>query len=120
MNIAVTGGMGSGKSVVAQMLAGMFGVKEVSADHLCRDLLQVEQPGWKAMCEHFSPDFFLPDREINRPLLRTVIFSDPLVREQLDALLHPLVRDEIVCCLQAAAAAETDLVVEVPLLFEKQ
>ncbi len=119
MNIAVTGGMGSGKSMVCRALAELIGAMSVSADNLCRDLLVVGNPGWKAMQNSFSDVFFLEDGEVNRPVLREAIFSDPVIREKLDTLLHPLVREELFDLFTLAETKGTDLVAEVPLLFEK-
>ena len=120
MNIAVTGGMGSGKSLVCKTLAELMGAMRVSADILCRDLLAVGNPGWKGMQEYFSPAFFLEDGQVNRPVLREAIFSDPATREKMDGLLHPLVREELFGLFALADKKGTDLVAEVPLLFEKE
>jgi dephospho-CoA kinase len=119
MNIAVTGGMGSGKSMVCKVFVEMTGAIAVSADGICRDLLAVGNPGWQAMQKDFSAAFFLEDSQVNRPVLRKAIFSDPAVREKLDAILHPLVRDELFALFKVAAEKGVDLVAEVPLLFEK-
>ncbi|MCF8055207.1 MAG: dephospho-CoA kinase [Desulfocapsa sp.] len=119
MKIAVTGGMGSGKSVVGKALADMIGAVSVSADTLCRELLIVGNPGWLRMQKSFGSAFFLEDRQVNRPVLRKAVFSDPVVREKLDALLHPLVRQELFALFRVAEQKGVDLVAEVPLLFEK-
>ena len=119
MNIGVTGGMGSGKSVVSKALAEMMGAGSVSADTICRDLLEVGKPGWKAMKKHFGTDFFMKDGQVDRVLLRKTLFSDAEIRETVDSLLHPLVREELFSCFAAADKKRGDLVAEVPLLFEK-
>ncbi len=119
MNIAVTGGMGAGKSMVCKALADVIGAISVSADTLCRELLAVGSPGWQAMQESFSATFFLENGQVDRPVLRKAIFSDPAVREKLDALLHPLVRKELFHLFTVAEKKGVDLVAEVPLLFEK-
>jgi dephospho-CoA kinase len=119
MNIAVTGGIGSGKSAVAKALAVRIGAISVSADTLCRELIAVGNPGWHAMQGVFSEEFFLQDGQVNRPVLRKAIFSDPVIREQLDTLLHPLVRKELFALFRNAEQKGVDLVAEVPLLFEK-
>lgn len=119
MNIAVTGGMGSGKSEVCNTLAVMIDALAVSADSLSRDLLAVGHPGWLAMQEAFSADFFLQDGEVNRLFLRKAIFSDSILRQKLDNILHPLIRKEFFAHFAVAEKEERDLVAEVPLLFEK-
>ncbi|MBL4903158.1 MAG: dephospho-CoA kinase [Desulfocapsa sp.] len=119
MNIAVTGGIGAGKSFVAESLAKMIGAKNISADLVCRDLLEIGEPGYKEIRKHFSADFFLVDGQLNRSLLRKAIFSNDSLRSQLDALLHPLVREELLFYCKEAKKKNRNLVVEVPLLLEK-
>lgn len=119
MNIAVTGGMGAGKSKVASALAELLGAMSVSADSICRDLLAVGKPGYLQMRNAFSADFFSADGRINRPHLRKVIFSDKILRAKLDDILHPLVRKELLVLAERAQINGMNLVAEVPLLFEK-
>lgn len=119
MNIGVTGGMGAGKSFAAEALAEQLGVKSISADALCRDLLEVDQPGYLQFRKQFSHDFFLADGSINRPYLRDVIFSDNQQRKILDDILHPLVRLKLQELCNVATINKVDFVAEVPLLFEK-
>lgn len=113
--IAITGGMGSGKSSVAAYLCEIGGAMLLSADLICRQLLEPEKPGWLAMQKAFGERFFVADRTIDRPLLRKVLFEDHGFRRELDALLHPLVRNEIVSLV---GKDEAKYVVEVPLLYE--
>jgi len=119
MNIAVTGGIGAGKSFVAESLAKMIGAENISADLVCRDLLEMGQSGYKEILKHFSADFFLIDGHLNRSLLRKAIFTNDTLRAQLDALLHPLVREELLFYCKEAKRKDHNLVVEVPLLLEK-
>jgi len=119
MNIAVTGGIGSGKSRVAEELASMTGAELFSADALCRDLLAVDNVGWLALQDILPAKYFTENRELNRPLLRTAIFTDLKLREELDDLIHPLVRKELKVQLSRARRRKMYLVAEVPLLFEK-
>ncbi len=118
--LAVTGGMGSGKSSVSRFLAELSGALLVDADGVCRELLQPEAPGWLALRKTFGERFFRPDRQLDRPLLRKALFADAVLRHALDALLHPLARLEIARRVQEAPAEIMPLraVVEVPLLFE--
>lgn len=119
MNIAVTGGMGAGKSIVAQALAEQLGANSLSADILCRELLEIGNTGYLQMRKSVSAEFFLPNGEINRALLRKAIFLDSELRAGLDAILHPLVRQVLLDCGANAKRQQVDLVTEVPLLFEK-
>jgi dephospho-CoA kinase len=119
VNIAVTGGMGAGKSFVADTLAKMLGVDAVSADALCRDLLEPGQAAYEKIRKQFSSDFFLENGEINRPYLRKTIFNDNLVRKKVDDILHPLVREELLLKCKEAEERRINIILEVPLLFEK-
>lgn len=120
--VAVTGGMGSGKSSVVAYLCEIGGAMGLSADALCRQLLEPGAAGWLAMRTAFGERFFLANQRIDRPLLRTVLFEDREFRQRLDAVLHPLVRDEIAGCLEResghTSGKQTRFVVEVPLLYE--
>lgn len=119
MNIAVTGGMGSGKSGVSQLLCEMLGGRLVSADRVCRDLLAVGHKGWKGLRAIAPPECFLADGQIDRPALRKAIFSDESFRKQVDAVLHPMVREELQDQCRRAVAQAVPFVAEIPLLFEK-
>lgn len=120
--VAITGGMGSGKSSVAAYLCEIAGARGLSADALCRQLLVPGATGWSAVRKAFGERFFLPDQSIDRPLLRKVLFEDHEFRHELNTLLHPLVRNEITSCLEKGGGdlpeAPARFVVEVPLLYE--
>lgn len=124
--VAVTGGMGSGKSSVAAYLCEISGARGLSADALCRQLLAPGAAGWLAVRRAFGERFFLADQSIDRPLLRKVLFEEHQFRQELNTLLHPLVRNEITSCLEKAmdlfseaeAQPQARFVVEVPLLYE--
>ncbi len=111
--------MGAGKSKVAKALAELLGAMSVSADSICRDLLELGKPGYQQMRKDFSADFFSADGSINRPFLRKVIFSNKTKRTRLEDILHPLVRKELLALREDAQAKGMILVAEVPLLFEK-
>jgi len=119
VNIAVTGGIGSGKSTVAQTLTKEIGAMSASADILCRELLKVGNGGYLQLKKQFPAEFFLSDGSINRPLLRKEIFSNSAQRAVLDGILHPLVRLELRNQAITAASKALDFVAEVPLLYEK-
>jgi len=118
MNIAVTGGMGSGKSKVSRELSKILGAKLVNVDHICRDLLQPRCEGLEALRQVAPLTCFLQDGTLNRPALREAIFTDELFRKQVDSVIHPLVRERIQCICREAGNGTIQLVVEIPLLFE--
>jgi dephospho-CoA kinase len=120
--IAITGGMGSGKSSVAAYLCEISGAMGLNADTVCRRLLEPGASGWLAVRAEFDGRFFLADQRLDRPLLRKVLFEDQAFRRKLNALLHPLVRKEIAACIgkesDRLCPARPRIVVEVPLLYE--
>jgi len=122
--VAITGGIGSGKSSVAACLCGLGGARGLNVDAVCRQLLEPGAPGWLAMRKAFGERFFLADQHIDRPLLRKVLFEDHGFRHELDLLLHPLARNEIISWLEreigllSPTSTQARFVVEVPLLYE--
>lgn len=118
MNIALTGGIGSGKSCVARILGNIMVYPVVSADLVCRDLMEHGAEGWQAVQKRWPGRFFNPDATINRPLLKEAVFSDEDLRHELEGILHPLVRFAVKERMAAAEKAGEGLIVEVPLLFE--
>ena len=114
--VGLTGGIGSGKSTVAEAFAKL-GINAVDADLASRAVVEPGMPALKSIAEHFvNADIILPDGQLNRPLLRQIIFADAEEKLWLETLLHPLIRDWIMAQLQAA---QTDYVIlESPLLFE--
>lgn len=119
-SVAVTGGIATGKSRVAALLAELSGAGLLDADSVCRELLRPGEPGWLALRREIDPVFFLPDGELNRPLFRQQLFAKPLLRTQVDALIHPLARVAMHQQAEAwlVAGVYRRVVAEVPLLFE--
>lgn len=116
LRIGLTGGIGSGKSTVAGLLADR-GAVVVDADRIAREVVEPGTPGLAAVVEAFGEGVLSADGSLDRPALAAVVFSDPAARARLDGIVHPLVRDRAV---QLAAGAPTDavLVNDVPLLVE--
>jgi dephospho-CoA kinase len=119
MNIAVSGGMGSGKSQVSKQLSKILGVNLVNVDHICRDLLQPSCEGLDALQKVVPAVCFSPDGTLDRPVLREAIFADELLRKQVDGIIHPLVRKETLRFCKESEINSISLVFEIPLLFEK-
>jgi len=116
--IGVTGGMGSGKSFVAGLLGRLLGVDVLNADILCRDLLQMQRPGWQGIQERWGSRFLDLTGNIDRTVLRKVLFAEPEVRRGVEQILHPLVRQEIISRATEERVSLEGMVAEVPLLFE--
>ena len=118
MNIAVTGGYGSGKSSVSRLLAKDLNGQLVNTDELCRFLLEPGREGLLCLVKTFGKRFLTTDGGLDRGLLRQVVFRDSEVKTKLEDILHPLVRGEVKRNAEVCQKAGVHLVVEVPLLFE--
>lgn len=102
VTLAVTGGIGSGKSTVAAMLAEKAGVRVLSADDEAKRLM-VEDDGLRAaLVERFGVETFLNDGSLNRAGLAAKVFDNPIELEALNALVHPAVRAELVRSIERA------------------
>ncbi|MEX1196678.1 MAG: dephospho-CoA kinase [Pseudohongiellaceae bacterium] len=115
MIIGLTGGIGSGKSAATRRFAE-HGVPVVDADVVSRQVVEAGTPALAAIAAHFGDQVLQADGRLNRPALREIIFHDPAEKHWLEALLHPLIRDEIIRQLQESDACYTILVS--PLLLE--
>ncbi len=113
--IGLTGGIGSGKSTVAEQFAAL-GIVAVDADQASRALVEPGMPALASIEKHFGPELITADGQLNRPALREIIFANPSEKDWLEALLHPLIRDWILAQLQAATSDY--VILESPLLFE--
>jgi dephospho-CoA kinase len=114
--IGLTGGIGSGKSSVAEVFASR-GAVVIDADAASHAVSQPGQAGALAVAEAFGASFLDTSGAINRTALRERVFGDPSARKQLEALLHPLIRDEMHAQLRAAPA-DRYVIWMVPLLIE--
>jgi dephospho-CoA kinase len=114
--VGLTGGIGSGKSAVADLFAAL-GVPVVDADAVAHDLSRPGRPGHEAVLAAFGPGVLAPDGTLDRAALRREVFADPAARARLEAVLHPLIRSEARKAI-ATWATPWGLVV-VPLLFER-
>lgn len=115
MLIGLTGGIGSGKSVVSRFWASYTGIKLIDIDQLCRELVEIDQPGWVALKDNLGGSFFQQDGQLDRVALRSAIFEDDALRHQVNQLIHPLALDLL---KKQTLLVDGPVLVEVPLLFE--
>ncbi|EPJ9674107.1 TPA: dephospho-CoA kinase [Citrobacter freundii] len=113
--VALTGGIGSGKSTVANAFADL-GIQIVDADIIARQVVEPGKPALDAIAEHFGPELISADGTLHRRLLRERIFAHPQEKAWLNALLHPLIQQETQRQFQQATSAYVLWVV--PLLVE--
>ena len=119
LKIGLTGGIGCGKSTAVKRFRDL-GIPIVDADIVAREVVQAGQPALQAIAELFGDAALLADGSLNRAWLRQTVFNDTARLQQLEAILHPRIREAIVRDMTAAMAAGSPyVVVDVPLLFEK-
>ena len=116
LKIGLTGGIASGKSVVASRLAAL-GAVLVDADALARDVVEPGTPGLARVVEAFGPGILDAAGRLDRPALGAIVFQDPSRRDVLNGIIHPLVREAAAGIV--ATAGDGDIVVQdIPLLVE--
>ncbi len=115
LKVALTGGIGSGKSTVAEFLDEL-GAFVIDSDQLARDVVERGTPGYEAVLAAFGDDI-LTDGEINRAKLAEIVFKDAAARATLESIIHPLVRD---AAEKTVRNLPSDAVVinQIPLLVE--
>ncbi|WP_298459915.1 dephospho-CoA kinase [uncultured Cellulomonas sp.] len=117
--IGLTGGIASGKTVVAGRLAE-HGAAVIDHDGLAREAVRPGSAGLDAVVESFGPGVLAADGELDRAALGRLVFADTAARERLDALVHPVIRRLAAEREAAIAASGTGAVVvhDIPLLVE--
>lgn len=116
--IGLTGGIGSGKSTVLGMLQAL-GAAGVDADAISRSLTAPGGAALPAIARQFGPAFIGADGALDRSRMRELAYAQPESRRQLEAIIHPLVGEEIARQVDAAQAAGARCVVfDIPLLVE--
>ena len=113
--VGLTGGIGSGKSAVADIFAGL-GITVVDTDAVAHELTSAEGGAMPAIAAAFGADVLLPTGALDRAAMRRLVFGDPAVRLRLEGILHPLIRRESLARCQAAVSPY--VVLAVPLLVE--
>ena len=115
LRLGLTGGIGAGKSTVADILSGL-GATVIDTDQVSRGLTA---PGGLAMPtieQEFGPQAVSEDGSLDRAFMRQLAFSDPHARKRLEAIMHPLIRQQVGNL--ASQASGLYLVFDVPLLVE--
>ena len=115
--VALTGGIGSGKSTVADAFSRL-GITIIDADIIARQVVEPNTPALKTIEDHFGQAILNADGTLNRRRLRECIFSDSAEKAWLNALLHPIIHQETQ--RQIAAARSPYVLWVVPLLVENQ
>ncbi|MFE2581814.1 dephospho-CoA kinase [Streptomyces sp. NPDC059378] len=116
LSVGLTGGIGAGKSEVSRLLVGC-GAVLIDADRIAREVVAPGTPGLAAVVDAFGAEVLAEDGSLDRPRLGSLVFADPEKLAVLNSIVHPLVgarsRE-----LESAAAADSVVVHDVPLLAE--
>lgn len=116
--VGLTGGIGSGKSVVAKMLAKL-GAEVIDADQLAREAVRPGSDGLAEIVSRFGPSVLDPNGELDRRRLGSIVFGDEAARRDLNRIVHPRVAARTAEEIEAAAKRGAEVVVyDVPLLYE--
>ena len=115
MRVGLTGGIASGKSIVADMFAD-HGVPIIDTDLIARQIVVPGEPALAAIRTSFVNDVFNDDGTLDRSALRKLVFADAGQRRQLEAIMHPRIQQETID--QATAAGGDYQLIVVPLLTE--
>lgn len=115
----LTGGIASGKSTVAAMLAEA-GARIVDADRIAHQVVLKGQPAWRDIVEHFGKGILNRDGQIDREALGSIVFNDTEAKKALNGIVHPRVFETMAQEIQFLAEAHPDdlVIMDVPLLIE--
>lgn len=113
--LGLTGGIGCGKSAVADLLVAR-GAVLVDADQVARAVVEPGQPAYRALLEHFGPGILAPDGTLDRAALAARAFGSPEELAALNACTHPAIGQEMARQLAPLAGTDAVVVVAIPLL----
>lgn len=118
--IGLTGSIASGKSTVSSMVADLQ-IPVVDADKISREVVNPDKKAYEKVIQAFGEGILLADKMIDRKKLGSIVFADEAKRKQLNQIVHPAVREEMLTQRDAhVAAGENCVVLDIPLLFESK
>ncbi|HEB5874640.1 TPA: dephospho-CoA kinase [Staphylococcus aureus] len=117
--IGLTGGIASGKSTVSELLS-VFGFKVVDADKAAREAVKKGSKGLAQVREVFGDEAIDENGEMNRRYMGDLVFNHPEKRLELNAIIHPIVRDIMEEEKQEYLKQGDNVIMDIPLLFENE
>jgi dephospho-CoA kinase len=118
MKVGLTGGIGAGKSTVADLFS-QKGAVVIRSDELARLVIEPQTPGFQQVIDRFGKDFVNSEGYIDRAKLAQIVFKDDAALKDLENIIHPLVRSKTNQIIDQHTS-ETIIVNEIPLLLEKK
>jgi dephospho-CoA kinase len=116
IRVGLTGGIGSGKSTVAALLADR-GALVIDADRIAREIVEPGQPALTEIEQRFGDDVIAPDGRLDRGALAGIVFADTAALSDLNAITHPRIAQRTADLIEAAPA-DAAVVYDMPLLVE--
>ncbi len=116
LRVGLTGGIGSGKSAVSELLTG-HGAVVIDYDQLAREVVEPGSPALERIAQRFGADLLTADGALDRPALGAIVFNDPESLRTLEGITHPAIR-ELAAAKEAAAPADAIVVHDNALLIE--
>jgi len=115
----LTGGIGSGKTVVTRMFEDE-GAHIIDFDYLARLIVEPDKPAWKDIVDYFGTGILSPDRTLNRSALASIVFSDDKSRKVLEGFTHPRIFEKRDALLETIREQDPSsiVIIDFPLLFE--
>lgn len=119
--IGLTGGVATGKSTIAKRFAEL-GAAVLDADRFAREAVEVGQPALEEIRARFGEEVIASDGSLDRKALGAIVFRDAAARRDLEAIVHPRVRERMKRCLDALRRQGYGgvAILEIPLLFESR
>jgi dephospho-CoA kinase len=118
MKVGLTGGIGAGKSTVADLFS-QKGAVVIRSDELARQVIEPQTPGFQQVIDRFGKDLVNAEGYIDRAKLAQIVFQDDAALKDLENIIHPLVRSKTNEIIDQHTS-ETIIVNEIPLLLEKK
>ena len=116
LKIGLTGGIGCGKSTVTDLFNSLYNIPIIDADIISHQLVEPEQPALSQIQQKFGKSIINQDGSLNRAKLKDIIFSDKEKKQQLEAILHPLIYQQMQ--LECSQQTAEYCILCIPLLIE--
>lgn len=121
LKVGLTGGIGCGKSSAVTFFRD-YGIPVIDADQIAREVVEPGEPALQQIVEQFGGDILDEAGDLDRAAIRQRVFADQAALQQLEAIIHPVIRDTIIARMHEAmtqSRGKPYVLVDVPLLFEK-
>lgn len=112
--LGITGGVGSGKSRILDILKEDYGFCVIQADQVSRELMQPGMECYNAVTAYLGPSVVNEDGSLNRPVMADIIFHDPVRKQRVDELTHPLVWNAVMDKVMTAAQKRVVIEAAIP------